>query len=104
MKKEENEKVYANQLVLKTDLEELRRSLIAEFRSIVKELSVQKQKQWIKSAEVKKLLNVSHGKLQTMRNSGVISFTKIGGTLYYDADDINKMFEKYKMKQNEKCT
>lgn len=51
------------------------------------------EKKWMKSDEVRKLLGLSHGKLQTMRNTGVIRFSKIGGTLYYDRNDIVQMLE-----------
>jgi len=98
MKSGEKEKVYADQLVLKSDLEIFKKELLAEFRVIVRDLSRPRQKKWLKSVEVKKKLNISHGKLQTMRNTGAITFTKIGGSLYYDEEDIERMFEKYKIK------
>ncbi len=57
------------------------------------------EKKWMKSNEVRKLLGLSHGKLQTMRNSGVIKFSKIGGSIYYDRQDIVDMFEENRVKR-----
>ncbi|RRN77387.1 DNA-binding protein, partial [Pseudoxanthomonas sp. SGD-10] len=39
----------------------------------------------------KKILGISHGFLQTLRDSGTLPFTKIGGSIYYDFEDITKM-------------
>jgi hypothetical protein len=36
-------------------------------------------------------LHISHGFLQSLRDSGVLPFTKIGGSIYYDYDDITFM-------------
>lgn len=45
----------------------------------------------IKSGEVLKLLQISHGTLQSMRNSGEIKFTKVRGTIYYDRQEVLKI-------------
>lgn len=90
-------KIFADQLILKSDLEQFRRELLGDFREIIKDAIGQRPKKWMKSVEVKKLLKISHGKLQTMRNTGTITYMKIGGSLYYDEDDIQKMFEKNKV-------
>ena len=42
------------------------------------------------------MLEISAGTLQTMRNSKVISFMKVGGSIYYGREDIHAMFEKRK--------
>ncbi|WP_410220803.1 helix-turn-helix domain-containing protein [Pedobacter sp.] len=56
------------------------------------------EKKWMKSDEVRKLLGLSHGKLQTMRNTGIIKFARIGGSIYYDRQDIVDMFERNRVK------
>lgn len=53
-------------------------------------------KQWLKSREVRKLLDVSPGKLHAMRARRQLSFMRIGGVIYYDRADIDKMFDKFK--------
>lgn len=76
------------------DLQLFKSELIAELKSILKTTS-EPQKKWLKSEEVKKLLKVSPGTLQTLRINGTLQYTKIGGILYYDFEHIEKT-----MKQN----
>ena len=47
-------------------------------------------KKWLKSDEVKKLLKVSSGTLQTLRINKTLKYTKIGGIIYYDYEHIHK--------------
>ncbi|WP_317124667.1 helix-turn-helix domain-containing protein [Albibacterium indicum] len=36
---------------------------------------------------------MSHGFLQTLRDTGTLPYTKIGGSIYYDYEDIHAMME-----------
>lgn len=87
----------ANQLVTVSDLKRFKADLLAELRKLVRPPSDQSIKKWLKSLEVRKLLEISAGKLQSMRKSGTIKYIKIGGCLYYDREDIQSMFEKNKV-------
>lgn len=49
------------------------------------------QKLWLRSGEVKELLKISTGTLQNLRIKRTISYTRIGGTLYYNYKDIEKL-------------
>ena len=51
----------------------------------------------MRSGEVQKPLNASPGKLLAMRANGELKYIRIGGTIYYDHDDIEAMFEKFKV-------
>jgi hypothetical protein len=48
-------------------------------------------KRWLKSSEVRKILGISPGTLQTLRNNGKIPFSKMGGLTYYDAAEIDRI-------------
>lgn len=66
---------------------------------IFKELEGLKQNsttesRWLKSNDVKELLGISHGKLQDLRDRGLIPFTKLGGVIFYDRNEIEKMLLK----------
>ena len=74
------------------DFQHFKSELFAELKSILKNMD-QPTKKWLKSDEVKKLLNVSPGTLQTLRINGTLQFTKIGGIIYYDYDHIQKTFQ-----------
>jgi hypothetical protein len=51
-------------------------------------------KEWLKSNEVRKLLGISPGTLQTLRITGTLNYSKIGGMMYYRYQDIMKLLEK----------
>ncbi|MGF7080347.1 helix-turn-helix domain-containing protein [Mucilaginibacter sp. UYCu711] len=81
-----------NQILTIGDLVEFKEDMVQELKRIIKECTTgQPGKKWLKSAEVKKLLGISHGFLQSLRDSGVLPFTKIGGSIYYDYEDITFM-------------
>jgi hypothetical protein len=81
-----------DQILTQGDLQEFKEQILQDFKSIIKEcIGGVPGKKWLKSAEVKKLLGISHGFLQSLRDSGVLPFSKIGGSIYYDYEDICTM-------------
>jgi len=84
------------QLLTVEDLAEFKKSLFTELRQLLRELSGQPGRKWLKSFEVKKLLGISPGTLQNLRVNGTLPFTKIGGVILYDHEDIQKMLFKHK--------
>lgn len=52
------------------------------------------ENRWLKSNDVKDLQGISHGKLQDLRDRGLILFTKLGGVIFYDRNEIEKMLLK----------
>jgi len=86
----------ATEIITKEDLREFKSELLQDFKRMLKEQSGQPSKKWLKSYEVRKLLGISPGTLQNLRVNGTLPYTKIGGVLYYDHDDIQKMFQKNK--------
>ena len=86
-----------DQLLTLADLETFRDEMLNEFKRIIKECIGQPGKKWLKSSEVKKLLSISHGFLQSLRDSGILPFSKIGGAIYYDIEDISSMMESHKV-------
>lgn len=83
----------AVEIITLEDLNEFRSLLLNDLKEIIQSNS-QKTKQWLKSNEVRKLLNISPSTLQNLRINGTLSYTKIGGINYYKYDDIVKMLEK----------
>lgn len=82
----------AIEILTKNDLIEFRQFLLQDIKEIFKTKNTP-QKQWLKSSEVRKLLNISAGTLQTLRINRTISYTKIGGIIYYGHQDIIKVLE-----------
>ena len=84
------------QIITTDDLREFKIELLDEIRTIISEQKTAVSKKWLKSVEVRRLLNISPGTLQTLRINGTLPFTKIGGTNYYSLTDIEKLLSKKK--------
>jgi hypothetical protein len=82
--------MYREQIITREDLNEFRNVLLNDLKEIFQS-NPQQTKQWLKSNEVRKMLNISPGTLQNLRINGTITYTKIGGILYYDNSDIEKL-------------
>lgn len=85
----------AIEVLTKDDLNQFKTELFAEISQLLAATPQNKQK-WLKSKEVLELLTISPGTLQNLRINGTLTFTKIGGTIYYDHEDINKLLERNK--------
>lgn len=77
------------QILTTEDLQNFKSELFSELKSILK-TDGPPIKKWLKSDEVKKILKVSPGTLQTLRINGTLQYTKIGGIIYYDYEHIQK--------------
>jgi hypothetical protein len=80
------------EVITKEDLEIFRVHLLEDLKKILQPLNAPK-KEWLKSKEVRKLLKISPNTLQTLRISRKLQPTKIGGTLYYQLDEIEKLLK-----------
>jgi len=79
------------ELITREDLKRLE-DLLKEIKQIVQPGQSQPKK-WLKSSEVRKMLNISPGTLQNLRINGTLRFTKMGSIIYYKLEDINKVLE-----------
>lgn len=77
-------------IITKEDLKEFKTELLEDIKNLLS-IKVSEQKLWLRSSEVKELLKISSATLQNLRVSGVLTFTRVGGTLYYNYKDIEKM-------------
>ena len=83
--------IYRDQLITVGDLESFKVTLVEEIKQLLRESSGQPAKQWLKSTEVRKMLGISPGTLQNLRANGTLSYTKIGGIVFYRYDDIARL-------------
>ena len=88
--------LFGEQLITIKDLDEFKNDLIAEVKKTIKENAGQPVKRWLKTNEVCKILGVSITTLLTMRINGILPYSKVGGVLYFDYDDILKVMEENK--------
>ncbi len=81
------------EIVTKEDLEAFRILLMQDIARLFDSRLAPAVKPWLKGTEVRKLLSISSGTLQTLRVKGKLKSTKIGGTHYYQHEDIKKIME-----------
>jgi len=86
----------AIEVITSEDLNEFRILLLSDLKELLK-VNPGQTKQWLKSKEVRKLLNISPGTLQTLRINKTLSYTKIGGIIYYAYKDIEKLLDENKV-------
>jgi hypothetical protein len=84
------------QILTTDDLHEFKIELLEEIKQLLKEHGGEPSKKWLKSYEVRKILNISPGTLQNLRLNGTLPYTKIGGVMYYDYADIQEMLQSRK--------
>lgn len=73
------------------DLQQLKAELLREIKKLSGNQPALTPRPWLKSHEVRKLLKISHGTLQHLRDSGKLKFSKVGGIFYYEVRDIEEM-------------
>jgi hypothetical protein len=87
--------LYAsNQLVTLGDLDRFRDELVKEMKWLLSQKQTAPERQWLKSGEVRKLLQISPGTLQHLRKSGKLPFTKLGSIIYYEREAIKSLLER----------
>jgi hypothetical protein len=84
------------------DLVGLKQELLHEMRTLFEELKNQEVKErepqrdekcWLKSNQVQRMLAISPSTLQTLRLTGKIPYSKIGGVIFYPKEDIHQLLE-----------
>ena len=78
-------------IITTEDLEIFKIDLLKEFKTILENQTTVKPQKWLRSTEVRQLLNISNGTLQNLRINGTLSYTKVGGIIYYDNSAIDKL-------------
>ena len=90
------QKIYASQLITIEDLLQFKKQLLAELIAELKSQINIVPKKWLKSHEVRRLLKISPGTLQTLKSSGIIPYLKIGGIHFFEYEEIQKILEESK--------
>jgi hypothetical protein len=87
-------------LMTSSDLENFKQEIKQEvMQAVIVALegrNVGPSRKWLKSHEVRKILAISPNTLQSLRENGSLPYTKIGGVIYVDYDDIDKMLRSRK--------
>lgn len=83
------------EIVTKEDLQLFRIQLLDDLKRIFAVSNKgQEPEEWLRSGEIRKVLKVSPATLQNLRVSGKLKPVKIGGTWYYNANELRQLFKK----------
>lgn len=80
------------EIISKEDLLQFKNELIQEIKAIIKPAR-EETKQWLRSKDVRKMLKISPGTLQTLRINGTLRFTKVGSIMFYKYEDIARLLD-----------
>lgn len=80
-------------IITTEDLREFKMELLDDIKQLLNNQSGHVSKKWLKSPEVRELLGISPGTLQNLRINGTLPYTKIGGVLYYNYQEIIQILE-----------
>ena len=83
-----------DRLATVADLQQFQNEILKEVKWLLSQKHTAPEKQWLKSGEVRKLLQISPGTLQHLRDSGQLPFTKLGGIIYYEREAIKCLLGK----------
>lgn len=81
----------------KEDLRQFSLHLLDKIAILLKEPAQGKKQaadpEWLKTASVRKLLDISAASVQNLRISGKVRFKKVLGSYYYNREDLQNLFK-----------
>lgn len=82
--------MHLSEIATKADIE----AILIAIQDLQTSLSTAKaENKFLRSADVRRLLNISDGTLQRMRISGTLKSKKLNGTWFYKLSDIEKLMK-----------
>lgn len=78
------------EVITKDDLEAFRHALLNDIRALLSN-DKHETKEWLRCADVRKILKVSTGTVQNLRITGKLKSQKVGGIHFYKLSDIENM-------------
>ncbi|MBB3123771.1 hypothetical protein FHS04_001274 [Mesoflavibacter sabulilitoris] len=79
------------------DLYDFKLELLRELKKLLQEKTPTTIKKYLKSAEVMEMLQISPGTLQNLRINGTLPYTKIGGIILYEYEEILRILQENKV-------
>lgn len=78
-------------ILTRQDLAEFKEELFSEIQKLITVKPEARPNKWLHTREVRKMLGISAGTLQTFKVNGTSAFSKIGNIPYYKLEDINNI-------------
>ena len=82
----------AHEIITLEDLQQFRLQLLEDLKAL-NQNQTHANKEWLRSADVRRLLNISHGTLQNLRINGTLPFRNLGSIIFFKYDDIVRLLE-----------
>jgi hypothetical protein len=76
------------EILTSEELQRFKSELIQEIKQAIRPSGTIAAKDFLRSCEVRKLLKISSGTLQSLRIKGILRYEKVGGICYYAYADI----------------
>jgi len=86
----------ATEVITREDLQLFRVQLLNELKELIYQLkrdTTSAAVEGYKTKQVRKILDCSTNKLRSLRISGKLRCIKIGGTIYYKPEDVQKLLD-----------
>lgn len=80
-------------VISKEDFDQFKKEQMDEIRQIIQP-SIGNKTKWLRSSDVREMLNISDSTLQTFRINGTIPGYKLDSTWFYKYDEIVAVLEK----------
>ena len=87
-------------IITTDDLRDFKIELLDDIKKLLSNHASGNLKKYLKSAEVMALLKISSGTLQNLRINGTLPYTKVGGIIFYESDEIQKVMFKNRIHNN----
>lgn len=82
-------------IITTDDLREFKLELLSSIKELLNENQTKMmKKEWLRSTQVMDMLQISMTTLQGLRVKGTLPFIKIGGLIFYEAGEIEKVLMK----------
>lgn len=83
-------------VVTTEDLYFFKEELLQEIKKLLETYGTPKRK-WLRSQDVQDLLCISTGTLHNFREKGILPYSKVGGVIFYEYEDIVGMIRRNKV-------
>jgi len=87
-------------IITTDDLQDFKLGLLEDIKKLLTNQPSGNLKKYLKSSEVMALLQISPGTLQNLRINGTLPYSKVGGIIFYDADEIQKVIFENRVHNN----
>lgn len=93
-----NKMYMGTMIITPRDLEIFKQELLEEIKTLFLEHQTEHKTQWVKASAIMKMFAISTSSLQNYRINGILSYSKIGGVIYYDLNELMETLEKNRIK------